>query len=93
MSCKFSNINHHFSVKPKTFVAHFQKIRQYWCDRCVLAPLFKLYNWETCTEETTVHKYTAADDSDLDSDIETFVRSEMNDPYLPESESEEEMSE
>lgn len=90
MSWQFSNVKHHFTVKPKTFVTHFLKIRQHWCDRCVLTPLFKLYDWETCTEETTVHKYTADDDdSDPDSDIETFTRTEMTDPYLPESSGEE----
>lgn len=65
MNWKFYNIQQHFLVVPKDFVTLYLKDSLNWCDRCVFTPLFKLMNWEHCTEQTIVHETT-------DSDVETY---------------------
>lgn len=82
MGWRFFNVVSHFRSTPSEFVKDVLKKEPSWCDFCVLTPLFNLYDWDRCTEYTTVHDYE--DDSEEgsnDSCLQVCDRTELFDPY------------
>lgn len=83
MGWRFFNVVSHFGSTPSEFVRNVLKVETSWCDFCILFPLFRLYNWTTCSEYTNVHVFE--DDSEEDSNdscLHVCDRTEMYDPYI-----------
>lgn len=70
----------HYGVSRNHFVNTIVKSDLSWCDRCVVMPLFKLYNWSDCKDLTQVHtrsydyqdndrNYEDEDDDDIGNDV------------------------
>lgn len=78
----FFNVVTHSVVSPSEFVKNVLKAANSWCDRCILTPLFSLYNWEQCKGESDVHNYNSDSDTTDDSLIETYQRVELLDHYM-----------
>lgn len=79
---KFYNVTSHYGCRPEEFVETVVYRESSWCDFCVITPLFRLYDWSSCAEETSVH-----DNNNYDSDVsdESIVnccnKTELYDPY------------
>lgn len=73
---KFYNVTSHYGCQPEKFVETVLKRETSWCDFCVLTPLFRLYDWDQCTEYTNVHEEKWIGGSDDDDDSASSVVSE-----------------
>lgn len=82
MDWKFYHIVRHFNTSPQEFVKLVLKEKTSWCDRCILTPLFKLYDWESCGDETNVHAIDSDSDSDSVSEINICDRVPLYDPFV-----------
>lgn len=95
MGWKFFNVKSHFGCDPDEFIDTVVKRESSWCDSCVLQPLFRLYTWETCMENTDVHVYRRNNDDGSASGVESddsstaseesmknfCTKTELYDPY------------
>jgi hypothetical protein len=73
MNWRFFNVVRHDKVEPRWFVYNMLKSKNSWCDWCILTPLFKLYNFDRCAENTHYH--------DDDGDTTVFKITELYSPF------------
>lgn len=79
MNWRVFHVVRHYEVEPRWYVCNILKSRKSWCDWCILTPLFQLYNFDGCTDNTHFH------DDDSNNSDESFVRvfntTELYSPY------------
>ena len=76
---RFFKVITHNAITPRWFVCNVMKSKRGWCDWCILTPLFQLYDFDTCTDNTHFHDEDSTDSSD--SIVKVFNTTELCDPY------------
>ena len=79
---RFFKITKHKVIEAEEIIKKVIKRRKSWCGWCVLEPLFDLYTWDMCKNQTHEH-----DDYDSDASLEsnpvsmTYHRKEIFNPF------------
>lgn len=66
MEWKFSRCVKHYEITAADFVKGPMKHAHSWCDYCILKPLFKLYDWYECEQNTDIHSKDNSESDNID---------------------------
>ena len=77
---KFFHVTKHFEFNVDLVLDNVIKQEPSWCDRCVLKPLFQLFDYSACKNSTHDHDYDNSSDSDVSS-ITSHNVFELYDPF------------